>query len=264
MLWVIQEGWEELPQLEAALKANNTPYCIGYPDSITAGETIIPRGSMQFVETLDSRFGEYSGMVSWTPPNYECSYYYTQLQIEKLLNGGCVFLPWKHLEVYGDKLFNLFGERLFIRPNEGYKTFTGTTVGKPYFYKELEIIKNLPHMIRKPQVYPLKPETLVLVSSAQKLLYNEYRFLMLGQKILSYSSYSSHPDQTDAGVPEKDLFSFVNSFHYRPDWCYTVDVCLQNGQLKVVEYNSGVCAGWYDMDYNKIVKEFNKYEHWKM
>lgn len=257
MLWVIQENWEELPQLEAALKANNTAYCIGYPDSITAGETIIPRGSMQFVETLDRRFEEYSGMVSWTPQNYECNYYYTQLQIEKLLNGQCAFLPWKHLEVYGDKLFNLFGERLFIRPNEGYKTFTGTTVGKKYFFRELEIIKNLPSS-------EIKPDTLVLISSAEKLPYTEYRFLMLDDKILSYTSYSTRPEQVHPGVPEKDLFSFVGSLDYRPDWCYTVDVCLHNGQLKVVEYNSGVCAGWYDMDYNKIIKEFNKYEHWKM
>lgn len=253
MLWVIQEDWEELSQLEAALKANNTSYCIGFPDSIIGGETIIPRGSMEFVKALENKYGEYSNMVSWTPQNYECSYYYTQLQIEKLLNGRCAFLPWKHLETYGDKLFNLFGDRLFIRPNDGYKTFTGTTVGRKYFFRELEIIKNLPSS-------NINPETLVLISSGQKLLYNEYRFLMLGRKIASYSSYSSHHNQTDAGVSEKDLFSFVESLDYSPDWCYTVDVCLHDDELKVVEYNSGVCAGWYDMDYDKIIKEFNKHE----
>lgn len=257
MLWVIQEGWEELPQLEAALKANNTSYCIGYPGSIIGGETIIPRGSMEFVKTLEDMYGGYSNMVSWTPRNYECSYYYTKLPIEKLLNGDCLFLPWKNLETYGDRLFNLFGKRLFIRPDDGYKTFTGTTVGKYFFYKELEIIKNLPHMIRESRAYPLKPETLVLVSSAEKLLYYEYRFLMVNKKIASYSSYSSHPDQTDAYVTQNKLFSFVESLDWHPDWCYTVDVCLHNNQLKVVEYNSGVCAGWYDMNYDKIVKEFN-------
>ena len=254
MLWVIQEGWEELPQLEAGLKANDTAYCIGYPDSITAGETIIPRGSMEFVKTLDNRFGEYSNMVSWTPKNYECSYYYTKVQIEKLLNGDCVFLPWKNLETYGHSLFSFFGnDRLFIRPNDGDKTFTGTTVGRKYFSRELEIIKNLPSS-------SINPETLVLISNAQELVYNEYRFLMLEDKIVSYSSYSSSPYQMDAWILQKDLFSFVESLDYRPDWCYTIDVCLHNDQFKVVEYNSGVCAGWYDMDYDKIVKEFNKNE----
>lgn len=253
MLWVIQEGWEELPQLEAALKANNTSYCIGYPESIIAGETIIPRGSMEFVKTLESRFGEYSNMVSWTPKNYECSYYYTKVEIDKLLNGECVFLPWKNLETYGRDLFSFFGnDRLFIRPNDGGKTFTGTTVGRKYFSRELEIIKSLPSS-------SINPETLVLISNARQLEYKEYRFLILDKKIVSFSDYSSDPYQVGALVPYKDLFSFVKSLDYTPDWCYTIDVCVDY-QFKVVEYNSGVCAGWYDMDYDKIIKEFNKHE----
>lgn len=242
MIFVLQEKifGDETDRLIEALKNNGIEYTFGIPDSVYAGGYYFPRGSIEFVEQFESKFGEFCTIETVSLDRYAYSSY-AQNFGPRLLNDDFVLVPWWHL--YHSNLFPEH-DRLFIRPNSGRKIFTGTTLTKKWWKQELDIIKNLPSS-------SIKDNDLVVVAPYREIL-AEYRMLMQGDQLIDISRYD---DEEEISFADRSALSFwAFSVDYQPDFYYTVDIAKTPESYKLVEINSAVSAGWYDMDYDKVVK----------
>lgn len=201
----------------------------------------IIRGTIDFIEKY-KKLNPYLNTIL-TVDNYRCSNYYQHFGC-RMLNNDYLILPWWDLKNKSELIFQAFPntEKFFIRPNEGLKIFTGTTLTKKWWHKELQIIKDLPNS-------NIKNSDLVLVSTAKQII-SEYRVLMHKNNVVDYCRYSGYK-----------LFDeeFAMSFHssvidFFPDTLYTMDIAATEQSWKILELNSFVAAGLYGMNYDKIIK----------
>ena len=244
--WIIQDGVFGDETIEL-IKHTKSYTLTNDPHILDAEGPYIVRGTTKFISQTYNKWAEWCNMPNLLHlDNYQCSNYYLEIPEEKLLNSDFLLLPWWKLKRSRYEVFEyLNAERLFIRPNSGEKLFTGTTIGHKWFKKELEIIEGLPSS-------NFDQQDLVLVSSAKEV-WNECRFLMQKNKIVSWAPYSydsSMNNQDDINLYEE----LVTSNRYYPDSFYTIDVCMTPGGPQIIELNSFVSAGLYEMDYSKVVK----------
>lgn len=244
-MWIIQDKvfGEETNSLVEALGNNNIQYKIVKDSSYPLYGRAIIRGSIDFVKSYRHPFTDYFPGGLLTLENYKCSNYYKFFK-NRMLNYEYIMLPWWNLKDKKDLVFKAFpdSEKFFIRPNSGKKIFTGTTISKKWWDKELDIISSLPSS-------NIQDSDLILVSSYKEIL-AEYRLLMHKDHLIDYSIYSGENQFTE------DVFInfMASSTTYFPDILYTVDLAVTENSVKYLELNSFVSAGLYDMNYDKIVK----------
>lgn len=215
--------------------------------SIDLSEYRIVRGSTKFVQDYYCKFAEYDYALGLCLDInvYDCSKYYQK--VNGLLNHRCIFMPWGMLkkEFIQELIFWTFDHcKFFIRPNSGRKIFTGTTITQKWFAKELDIIAGLP------STSGLNDETMCVVADFQTIK-AEARFLMCENQVIDFSVYSGGFNNKTA----KSAIKLAESNNYYPDKLYTIDICVNElDDLYILEYNSFVSAGLYDMDPAKIIK----------
>jgi len=212
----------------------------GIPDEVPY-DTVV-RGSVDFVELYQNKFPENKQWL--TLQNYNCDYYYPF--VDNLLNKDYLMMSWGSLLEKKEVIFSKFSsDSIFIRPNSGRKIFTGTTLTKKWWDKELDIIRELPNS-------SIDDNDLVLVSSAKEIK-AEYRFLMRENLIIGKSLYEG-----DSSLAEDIVTTSVAMGNkYFPDEYYTLDIAVTKiGQVCILEFNSFVSAGLYDMDYSSIASFF--------
>ena len=204
---------------------------------------------------------------NWVPgpwltlKNYECSCYYTFLG-EFLFNRNYAILPRTEIKNNRQFVWNAFGESecVFMRPNSGFKTFTGQVFAANSFDADwLWVEANT------------EPDSLVVVSTPKNIKL-ECRFVVAEGNIVTSSSYRCHGAlKYDVEVPQKATEKCKNILavkDWAPDPIWVIDICsdmLDNFYL--LEIGSFSCAGLYNCDYNKIVevasalalKEWNEY-----
>ncbi len=241
MHWIIQDIFGEetnnlIKYLDDYQIVNDKTYL-----SKPSFDTCIIRGSIDFIE----KFSKIPFSVKLlTLENYTCSQYYNY--IEGLINSDCIFLPWGKLKYSKDIIFKCFGgDRVFIRPNSGKKIFTGTSVGKKWWNKELEIVKNFPEN-------NILDTDLVLISSFKEIV-KEYRVLMYRNEIIDYSIYNGETHFYD----NKLIKHYCSKNTYYPDIFYTIDIGIGDNFSGILEINSFVSAGLYEMDFKKVVSRIN-------
>lgn len=243
-MWIIQDKvfGEETDLLVEALKNNNIEYKLrnhAYSDfySLMDYDDYICRGSIDFVD-----------YYSWYPnrltlKNYDYTKYSKYFK-GLLLNEDYIVLPWWRLYNNTDIIFKAFPdtERFFIRPNSGRKIFTGTTLLKKWWTKELDIIKGLPNS-------QINQEDLVIISTANEIQ-AECRVLLYKNTIIDFSYYQGKQERGDL----KFIEDFAKRCEYFPDNFYVMDIAFFENYGKIIELNNAFTAGLYDMDYDKIVK----------
>lgn len=233
---------DETNNLITALQKNDVPYCLGIPDIIKIDEPIFVRGTIDFIQSFPS----HNNKCKLTLENYTYTTYSQNYRF--LFNKYYIVLPWHRLDItlVGKCFPN--SEKYFIRPNSGKKIFTGTTLTGRYWYKELEIIKNLPSS-------SIKDDDLVVIAPYKKLLENEYRILMHENNIIDFSIYN---EVNEERIELKTIQEFFKMWELPkgPDPYYTIDITGYNdpGSIEIIEINSCASAGWYDMDHDKIIK----------
>jgi hypothetical protein len=203
------------------------------PDSIIAGELLIVRGSIEFVELFGNQFGcgEDLTPTYLNLKNYDCSKYYPC--VKDLLNKDHIFCTWNGLSNSKSNILDAFcSEKIFIRPNSGRKLFTGTTLTKKWWDKELDIIRNLPNS-------KIKEDDLVLVSSYKNIL-AEARILMHEKEVLGFSCYGD--DKITDFVKIDKIYELVSKNNY-----FLID------SLKVYSIFNNL--GQTEMDLNKILNK---------
>lgn len=249
--WILEPGCFGVEQnhlLAEICQTKDNIAVIGIPDSIDHHNYRVIRGSTEFVDTYNRRFCDYDPFCLTADfENYKCSNYYGKINYDHLLNADCIWFPWYYLN---RDVFDFFrSERVFIRPDSGYKIFTGTTVGMKWFHKELDVIKNLP------SAFSLKLDTMVLVSSCKNIL-KEARFLMGPDGLIDGSWYNGEGSQSDL----ENMGEFAKRAGIDYDEFFTVDVAqTEEYRLQIVEVNSFASAGLYDIDPKKVVTAINKY-----
>lgn len=249
--WILQDkcfGGEQADLISAILEKEDQEVIVGIPDSIDHHNFRVIRGSTKFVDTYNRMFEEYDPFcITCNFDNYICSRYYQKIHHNDLLNSYCVWMPWGYLST---DIFELFQtEKVFIRPDVGYKVFTGTTIGKKWFSKELEVIKSLP------STSGLTDNTMVLLSTCKKII-REARFLMGPSGLIDGSWYNEEGNNLQL----KTLGDFANRAGRHYDDFYTVDVAdTEEYGPQIVEVNSFSSAGLYDMHAPTVVDAITQY-----
>lgn len=193
--------------------------------------------------------------------NYKCSTYYAHWG-SYLLNNEYTMLPYAELFRKRHDLYKILGQKenelnLFIRPDDGCKSFGGHVISE----KDFKIKGG-------PVGEYAKPETLIIASSPKTIQY-EWRVVICDKKAISACQYKLYDKlNIDKKVPNKvyDKANEIASSEWQPDRMYVLDICsIDSGELKLIEANSFSCSGLYCCDPENIVKEASRVavEEWK-
>lgn len=190
----------------------------------------------------------------------KCTTYYNYLG-EFLLNSDYIMLPYGELLRRKEFLFNNVGnnDALFIRPDSGFKTFTGTVIYKNSYEAD----------VKQLGFYDVDAANIVIVSEP-KNIYEEYRMICVDKQIVTGCMYKlNRKEHYSTSIPE-EVFEFATKIanKWQPDNCFTIDVCKTDDGYKLVEINSFSSSGFYVCDIEKIVtaatemaiKEFKEFD----
>lgn len=143
-------------------------------------------------------------------------------------------------------------EFFFVKPNKDLKSFDGTVtdIAKfPYFIRQAMQFNN----------YDI--ETQICVSSI-KHIDKEWRVFVFNGEIVGASQYRDDRKLVISAGIDDDALNFVNGVinEFNPSLGYVIDVCkTYDGDLKIIEYNTFNCSGFYQSDVANIVKSVNRY-----
>jgi hypothetical protein len=145
------------------------------------------------------------------------------------------------------QLLARFGDdgRIFIRPNENDKSFTGTVVNHAKFEEWLDI---------NTRCYDLDPTMLVLVSRPQNIR-SEHRFIVADRQVITGSKYRRGPtllDGADAAgfdIAARDFAQqVVSCAAWQPLRFYSLDVAELPDGHALLEFGSANSCGLYGCD----------------
>jgi len=185
---------------------------------------------------------------------FQASNYMKYFKPRDLLNENCMFLPfWKLKSNYylEDILFKFGADELFIKPNSGFKSFTGFTA------KEKNIAKELSYLT-------VDDNEMCLVAPKYHLIDDEFRFWIIDKKIVTYSQYSWENDN-HVEVP-REVYEFANRIVSESDLdFYTLDIGATEDNYYIIEVNNIYTSGTYRCDLKKLIVALRDYaiREWK-
>jgi hypothetical protein len=216
-------------------------------------------------------FGRKLKKLSWIPgvyldeTKYRCTSYYPIFG-NLLIHKDYIMMPYGDLLRRKEFLFKTFGSNghIFIRPDSGYKEFTGNVLSYDGFEDGVKLAG----------FYDVEPNLLVLVSDVKSII-NEWRFVVVNQEIISGSLYRKwdQPEKINIGTTTRD-YVLLNSRSvkeicsdntalqfakecaklYNPEVAWTMDVAqLEDGSYGLLEIGCFSCAGLYGNDLEKVV-----------
>jgi hypothetical protein len=159
------------------------------------------------------------------------------------------FYPLNEIARNKEFIYKTFGkdDRLFIRPDDNMKTFTGQIVSWQMF----------DHWWRHCRDYEGGPNCPCLVSCPEKIE-REWRLFIKEGAVITGSQYMEHghlaPEEgfPDAvGVKAEEV---IKSTLWEPHPIYVMDIALVEGDYRLLEIGSINAAGMYKGDLKKIAK----------
>lgn len=144
-------------------------------------------------------------------------------------------------------------EKIFIKPDENDKLFTGQLVAMG----RLEDWMGIEHSYGA-----IDPTSLCMVAQPVKIA-AEYRFIIADRKVLTGSQYRAdnaleltheYPDGA-AEFAEK----VASSTEWQPHPIYVMDIAkMPDGEFRLIEIGSVNCAGYYRCDIRKIIEKMSE------
>lgn len=209
-------------------------------------------GSFEFVKKYTSMYPNVCAFQENS--NFNCSVYLSEMRTDEFLNADNLFTTIGLLKKNRKQIFNYFNsEQIFIRPNSGFKVFTGFPVSFEELDFELSSLK---------QLYNIEESALIMISKGQSIN-EEYRFVIANNEVITGTSYKVG-DKIDINKePDNSIIDFVNNYlklnkketSWTPDSCFILDVAkLSNNELKIIELNAFSHSDFYNSDF---VKAFN-------
>ena len=216
-------------------------------------DCVIFYGSLNFGQRLWRETNFVPG-VFLTIENYECYRYYSYYG-DSMVNSQYMLLGLNDVKRMSKMFFDKFDcNNLFIRPSNGYKTFTGQLLFKENFEYEFDIFI-------KTQFVDI--DQLVLIAPEQNVR-EENRFIVINEngqnRIIDGNKYMIDREVLTERIVDEKALRYANTIvnRYTPDKAFTIDIAkMDDGTYKVLEIGSFCCAGWYNMDFEKVVKEIN-------
>ena len=176
--------------------------------------------------------------------------YVSYLPNEWFLNEHSVMTTWGQLQNNSHRFFKLFdSDRLFARPNDGNKSFTGQVFEKSTIHDEMQFLDRYSSVV---------PETIIWIGEAKKIE-KEYRFWISAGKVVTWSEYSWNIQDSAPPSPAiLDMAEQVAKHEWQVDLIYTVDITEHEGTAKIIELNSFSCAGLYSCDGKKLLETVSR------
>lgn len=218
-----------------------------YPD--TEESCVFFFGSLQMARKI-LREKKWKPGAFLTLENYRCEAYYPHME-SFLFNTPYTLLPLNRMLATREKLEEQYGGHgcLFVRPDSGFKTFTGQIFELGTIQAEFDKLRGF---------YEFPTSALVLVSSPKNIK-NEYRMFVVDDKVVAGSTYrKNRKSAVSPDVPD-EVYTFTRTVlaetTFRPDPAWVIDICEDNdGKLWVLEIGSISCCGIYGADARPIVK----------
>jgi hypothetical protein len=204
--------------------------------------TTVPRGSCYFIQALSSERGWRRDLFG-LPEDFACTSYFPRFG-SRLVNRAARFMSlgelcWTHPSVVQE--LGGADETLFIRPDDGFKSFEGgivTTASFSTWVRRLEMLQVPQHT--RVVVAPITP------------LQSEWRIAMVNGRAVAASQY--RPDWRP-GAPASVL-QYAEECHPTAGWtigAYSMDLAQTPRGLEIVEVGSLLCVAWYEADPGTIV-----------
>lgn len=258
MLWLIETDihYEDMSEIESIIssmgdilvKGRYVPFeKIDYKNIVKGNEPVMTLGSLQLCNDIlrsNVKIGAYC-----TLNNFKCSSYYPRIQ-EFLLNNNSIFMPYGCLVKNKNLIYNAVGNNdcVFIRPDSGFKQFTGQVVEKKNFEKDIESFG----------FYDYDPSMICVIAEPVNIK-SEFRFFVSKETgILGSSSYRIDGHIRYDVNPSRDMNRFVSQIllimDWHPDPIYSMDIAeLSDGSFRIVELNSFSASGLYGVDKKKLL-----------
>jgi len=220
-------------------------------NKFTDKDCVMFYGSLQLGRKINSRTNFIPG-IFLTIENYECSKYYGYYG-DRLLNSDYLMMGMNDIKRNKEKIFNYFSsDSIFIRPSNGYKTFTGQCLDKENFNREFDILCNSYGGVDLNQV--------VIIAKKQQVS-QESRFIVVDGEIIDGSVYMIDGELIKEKLIDNEALELaIDSIKlYQPDKAFTIDIAkMKDGSYKLLEIGSFCCASLYNADFEKIVKSVNE------
>lgn len=211
-------------------------------------ENVIFCGGLRSAKLLRRRAKWIPG-IYYNISAYDCVNYYAHLG-KYLFNGNYIILPFGDLYRQKEFLYEHLGQErsIFLRPNRGDKLFTGKLVYKEYFDKDIESLGF--GQIEAPEL---------IVAAEPRNVKAEWRFVVANKQVIAGSQYKKNDRiDIDPSFPQGafDLASEIAVNYESGDDVWVVDICETIGEeYKLMEVGCFSCAGLYQCDRDRIVKE---------
>lgn len=254
--WAIStELWRKpgFPQIDDALQRNDIDFfhcdfdqqTRTYEDvPYTTDECVVMYGPIQFIRRNNKGF--LPGGFGFKKDT-NATHYMSQLPCDWFFNDDAIWLPWGMVLKNKEMVADLFGDQIFIRPDSGFKSFTGF----PVKIDDLDF-----EYSAKSQTENIDPYELCLVASGKPII-GEYRIVICENEVVTGSQYR-WDNRLDIRIDvHHEAWSIAEKVAKHPwqlDVCYVVDVFLSEDGPKIGEFNSFASAGLYNCDIDLIVQ----------
>lgn len=148
------------------------------------------------------------------------------------------------------------GQEWFVRPSHDLKQFSGQVIDAKecaaWFRDMMECETS--------GSYKLDADTPIVIATPQNIK-AEWRWFIVGGKVVSGSMYRAHNQLRKERVTEQALIDEAQSFAdgWLPSPCCVMDLALVGDGLKVIEFNCINSSGFYDNDVSAIFKALYEY-----
>ena len=260
--YILKNSYHE--RLDHVLERNNIEYKVRQyipferePEELpfNNGENVVVYGSVEFVNFW-TRNTNYVPCSYYNERELCCSFYMSKLSEfnDQFLNSECVFMPFGKFITDYQRVYEMFGTNvLFIRPDNGNKSFSGKMVHKGDINHEHNAMKNLEH---------IDDSELIMISYC-KNINNEYRYFIVNGEIVGKTQYMLNgklfmDEFTDATCDH--LANDISKNDRQLDIAYVCDITVDNSdhEPKIVEFNSINSSGFYSADIDSIVIKLSK------
>lgn len=186
---------------------------------------------------------------NWTPgsfinENFEFSQWVDHWNKSNMLNGDAI----------EDTVANMIQRvpegftKLFSRPSEDTKSFTGTVFERENFLHWLNKIAT------SQDRFGLHADTKIIVSPAKEIQ-AEYRLFIVDGVVVTGSLYKVRDQVVTSEHIDENVIKFAYKMLdiWQPDRAFVLDIAVTNEGEKVIEINNINSSGFYKSDISKIV-----------
>ena len=225
----------------------------GFLKLFDADDCVIFYGSLGLAQEVRRK-------APWTPGVYcnldrfNCAYYFPRLA-QFLLNTPYMMLPFGELARRRDEILEYCGVdgKIFVRPNTGFKIFTGKVIDKDTWTKDLKFLA----------FHDVQPEAMVLVSAPRNIR-AEWRLVVVGDKVVSGTQYILEGEIKHGPCPQVILDygqAVLDQTDYRPEPAWCMDICSASTETdpgifayQVLEVGAFSTCGLYQCPMYPIVE----------